>query len=48
MLHDAGGAVDTPAERFEVDQFLFLLEEIVLHQFAPDMLFTYGGHPLCS
>jgi glycosyltransferase involved in cell wall biosynthesis len=33
------------AERFEVDQFLFLLEDL-FHQFAPDVLVTYGGHPV--
>jgi glycosyltransferase involved in cell wall biosynthesis len=33
------------AERFEVEQFLFLLEDL-LRQFAPDVLVTYGGHPL--
>src|SRR5688572_10487205 len=34
----------SPSERFEVDQFLFLLDG-VLHQFTPDLLLTYGGHP---
>jgi len=33
------------AERFEVEQFLFLLEDL-LRQFAPDVLVTYGGHPV--
>jgi len=35
----------SPAERFEVEQFLFLLEER-FRQFAPDVLLTYGGHPV--
>src|SRR5262245_28971542 len=33
------------AERFEVEQFLFLLDDL-LHQFSPDVLVTYGGHPV--
>jgi glycosyltransferase involved in cell wall biosynthesis len=35
----------SPAEHFEVEQFLFLLEDL-LRQFAPDVLVTYGGHPV--
>ena len=31
------------AERFEMEQFLFLLDD-VLRQFAPDVLVTYGRH----
>jgi glycosyltransferase involved in cell wall biosynthesis len=31
------------AERFESQQFLFLLDEIFQH-FRPDLLITYGGH----
>jgi glycosyltransferase involved in cell wall biosynthesis len=37
----AGSAV----ERVEVEQFLFLLDHM-LRQFAPDVLVTYGGHPV--
>lgn len=33
------------AEHFEVDQFLFLLDD-VLKEFKPDVLLTYGGHPV--
>ena len=33
------------AERVEMDQFLFLLEDR-FHQFAPNVLVTYGGHPV--
>ena len=33
------------AERFECEQFLFLLEA-AFHQFKPDVLVTYGGHPV--
>jgi glycosyltransferase involved in cell wall biosynthesis len=32
-------------ERFEIEQFLFLLED-VFSQFKPDLLLTYGGHPV--
>jgi glycosyltransferase involved in cell wall biosynthesis len=35
----------SPAEQFEIDQFFFLLED-VFHQFRPDLLLTYGGHPV--
>jgi glycosyltransferase involved in cell wall biosynthesis len=35
----------TPAEQFEGEQFLFLLDEM-LTSFAPDLVVTYGGHPL--
>ena len=35
----------TPAAGFEADQFLFLLDEI-LAEFAPDLVLTYGGHPV--
>jgi len=34
---------DSAAERFELEQFLFLLDD-VFRQFAPDALVTYGGH----
>lgn len=34
---------DTPADRFEADQFLFHLDRL-LRDFAPDVLLTYGGH----
>jgi glycosyltransferase involved in cell wall biosynthesis len=40
-----GAPPNTPAERFEAEQFLFLLDGI-LSQFAPDVLVTYGGHPV--
>ncbi len=33
------------ADRFEAEQFLFLLDD-VLAQFKPDLLLTYGGHPV--
>jgi glycosyltransferase involved in cell wall biosynthesis len=33
----------SPAERFEAEQFLFLLDSL-LQQFAPEVLLTYGGH----
>lgn len=33
----------SPAERFEAQQLLFLLDNL-LQQFAPDVLLTYGGH----
>ena len=36
---------NTPADRFEADQFLFLLDEI-LSEGTPDVLVTYGGHPV--
>jgi glycosyltransferase involved in cell wall biosynthesis len=35
----------SPAERYELEQFLFHLED-AFHQFRPDVLVTYGGHPL--
>jgi hypothetical protein len=38
-------APNTPAERFEAEQFLFLLDG-QLSEFAPDVLLTYGGHPI--
>jgi len=38
-------ARNTPADRFEADQFLFVLDEL-LSEFAPDMFVTYGGHPV--
>jgi glycosyltransferase involved in cell wall biosynthesis len=51
-LHDVpvtmlwtNGRPNTPADRFEADQFLFMLSQ----QFEgarPDVLLTYGGHPL--
>jgi len=36
---------NTPADRFEGDQFLFLLEHL-LGEFGPDLLVTYGSHPV--
>ncbi len=36
---------NTPADRFEGEQFLFLLDQI-LDGFRPDLLVTYGGHPV--
>jgi glycosyltransferase involved in cell wall biosynthesis len=44
MLVTTGGP-DTPAERFEGEQFLFLLEHL-LADFRPDILLTYGGHSI--
>jgi hypothetical protein len=35
----------TPAERFEAQQFMFLLDQ-QLEEFAPTHLLTYGGHPV--
>jgi glycosyltransferase involved in cell wall biosynthesis len=37
--------LNTPADRFEAEQFLFLLDQ-ALSTFAPDLLLTYGGHPV--
>src|SRR6266851_1416236 len=34
---------ESPAEHFELEQFLFLLDDI-FHRFGPDLLLTYGGH----
>jgi len=34
---------NTPADRYEADQFLFLLDEILTNS-RPDLLVTYGGH----
>ncbi len=36
---------NTPADRFEADQFLFLLDQI-LSESTPDLLVAYGGHPV--
>ena len=36
---------NTPAERFEADQFLFVLDHL-LRSFAPDVVLSYGGHPV--
>ncbi len=36
---------NTPADRFESEQFLFLLSEI-LSKTPPDVILTYGGHPI--
>ena len=36
---------NTPADRFEADQFLFLLDQI-LSESRPDLLVSYGGHPV--
>lgn len=36
---------NTPADRFEADQFLFLLDEI-LAESPPELLIAYGGHPV--
>jgi glycosyltransferase involved in cell wall biosynthesis len=38
-------ARNTPAERFEADQLLFLLDHL-LRSFAPDIVVSYGGHPV--
>jgi len=38
-------ARNTPADRFESEQFLFLLSEI-LSKAPPDVFVTYGGHPV--
>jgi glycosyltransferase involved in cell wall biosynthesis len=35
----------SPAEHYESEQFLFHLDDY-LHRFQPDVLLTYGGHPL--
>jgi glycosyltransferase involved in cell wall biosynthesis len=37
--------VNTPAERFEAEQFLFLLDEM-FGAAPPNMLVTYGAHPV--
>ena len=36
---------NTPAERFEMDQFICLLDRS-LADFRPDVVLTYGGHPV--
>ena len=36
---------NTPADRFESEQFLFLLDSALAH-FAPNTLLTYGSHPV--
>src|SRR5512145_2168824 len=41
MLHTKA-VTSSPADRFEVEQFLFLLDQI-LRDFKPDVLLTYGG-----
>ena len=38
-------APNTPAERFEADQFIFLVDHL-LRSFAPDIVLSYGGHPV--
>ncbi len=38
---------NTPSDRFEADQFMFLLEQR-LDEFAPTHLLTYGGHPVVN
>jgi len=38
-----GAPRNTPADRFEAEQFLFLLDQ-VLAEFTPDVLVTYGSH----
>ena len=38
-----GAPRNTPADRFEGEQFLFLLDQ-VLAEFTPDVLVTYGSH----
>jgi glycosyltransferase involved in cell wall biosynthesis len=35
----------SPSERFEAEQFLFILDRF-LADFRPDLLVTYGGHPM--
>lgn len=37
--------LNTPADRFESDQLLFLLDEQIAG-FGPDVVLTYGGHPV--
>src|SRR5262249_55233741 len=36
---------NTPADQFEADQFLFTLEQQVAQE-APDVLLSYGAHPV--
>ena len=36
---------NTPADRFEADQFLFTLDRQLIHV-RPDVLLTYGAHPV--
>lgn len=36
---------DSPAARFDAEQFLFVLDD-VLQEFRPDLLLTYGAHPV--
>lgn len=38
-------AMNTPADRFEADQFLFLLDEMLAGA-PPDLLISYGAHPV--
>jgi glycosyltransferase involved in cell wall biosynthesis len=40
-------ALASPAERFEVAQYLLLLDDL-LQQFKPGLLLTYGGHPVVA
>lgn len=35
---------DSPAARFDAEQFLFVLDDL-LQEFRPDLLLTYGAHP---
>ena len=46
MLHTKA-APSSQAEHFEAEQFLFLLDQI-LRDFRPDLLVTYGGHPVIA
>ena len=45
--HEPGDerSAEYAGERFEADQFLFLLDH-TLHTFDPEILLTYGAHPL--
>jgi glycosyltransferase involved in cell wall biosynthesis len=36
---------DSPAERFDAEQLLFELDDLLRH-FEPDLLLTYGAHPV--
>jgi glycosyltransferase involved in cell wall biosynthesis len=35
----------SPADRYEAEQFLYVLDD-VFHEFQPDLLLTYGAHPV--
>ena len=46
MLHTKAAPSSQP-ERLEIEQYLFLLDQI-LRDFEPDVLVTYGGHPVIA